>query len=73
MKDKTTDKKKIIDYGPLNDAIKNVENTIAEYNHEERELIINHVRIRIIKEAMDNLPLGLGKLMKKTAKDFEED
>lgn len=79
------DNKKIIDYGPLNDAIKDVENIIADFNHEERDLIITHVKIRIAKEiqrnkegevmqrAMDNLPLGLGKLMKRTSKDLEED
>ena len=78
-------KKGIIDYAPLNDAIKEVENIIIDFNNEERELILNHIKARIIMErqknkegetmqrAMDNLPLGLGKLMKRTAKDFEGD
>ena len=47
MESKIVVEKKIIDYGPLNDAIKNVEGTIVEFNNEERELIINHVILLI--------------------------
>ena len=75
----------IIDYEPLNKAIMSVENAIAEFNVEERILILNHCRDRAVKEiqktkekdtmerAIDNLPLGLGKLMKRAGKAEEGD
>jgi len=73
----------IIDYKPLNEAIMSVENAIVEFNSEERLLILNHCRDRVVKElqktkekdtmqrAIDNLPLGIGKLMKKAGKNEE--
>jgi len=73
----------IIDYEPLNRAIMAVENAVAEFNVEERLLILNHCRDRVIKElqrtkekdtmqrAIDNLPLGIGKMMKRAGKAEE--
>ena len=77
--------KGIIDYEPLNKAIEDVERLIQEYNNEERALIIDHVKARILKErqahresevmarTVDKLPFGLGKAMKRFGKDHGGD
>jgi len=75
----------IIDYEPLNKAIEDIERLINGYNNEERALIIDHVKTRILNErqknkesevmerAISNLPFGVGKLLKRAGKELGGD